>query len=97
MLGKGSKLPIVITGTVNNPRLAFKWPKPQDIGSLLGNLFGGGREDLKQKTEEAKKPTTETLNEEEKEKKTAETSRKSQPEEMKKEDVVDKLLKSLFR
>ncbi len=94
MLGKGSKLPIVITGTVNNPRLAFKWPKPQEIGNLLGSLFGGRREDLKH---EAKEPTTETLNEEEKEKNTAETSRKSQPEEMKKEDVVDKLLKSLFR
>lgn len=91
MLGKGSKLPIVITGTVNNPRLAFKWPKPQDIGSLLGNLFGGGREDLKQEA------TTKTLNEEENEKSTAETFQETQPEEMKKEDVVDKLLKSLFR
>jgi len=91
MLGKGSKLPIVITGTVNNPRLVFKWPKPQDIGSLLGNHFGGGREDLKQEA------TTKTLNEEEKEKSTAETFHETQPEEMKKEDVVDKLLKSLFR
>ncbi len=91
MLGKGSKLPIVITGTVNNPRLAFKWPKPQDIGSLLGNLFGGGREDLKQEA------TTETLNEEEKEESTTETFQETQPEEMKKEDVVDKLLKSLFK
>ncbi len=94
MLGKGSKLPIVITGTVNNPRLVFKWPKPQDIGSLLGNLFGGGREDLKQ---EAKEATTKTLNEEEEEKSTAETFQKTQPEEIKKEDVVNKFLKSLFR
>jgi hypothetical protein len=94
MLGKGSKLPIVITGTVNNPRLAFKWPKSQDIGSLLGGLFGGGREDLKQ---EAKEATTKTLNEEEKEKNTAETFQETQPEEMKKEDIVDKLLKSLFK
>lgn len=91
MLGKGSKLPIVITGTINNPRLAFKWPKSQDIGSLLGGLFGGGREDLKQEA------TTKTLNEEEKEKGTAETLQKTQPEAMKKEDIVDKLLKSLFR
>jgi uncharacterized protein involved in outer membrane biogenesis len=96
MLGKGSKLPIVITGTVNNPRLAFKWPKPQDIGNLIGGLLGGGK-DLKQKTEEAKEPATETFNENEKEKKTAETSRKSQPERIRKEDVVDKLLKSLFK
>ena len=94
MLGKGSKLPIVITGTVNNPRLAFKWPKPQDIGNLLGGLFGGGSEDLKQ---EAKEPTTETLNEEEKEESTTETFQETQPEEIKKEDVVDKLLKSLFK
>ncbi|MEE9604610.1 MAG: AsmA-like C-terminal region-containing protein, partial [Candidatus Scalindua sp.] len=94
MLGKGSKLPIVITGTVNNPRLAFKWPKPQDIGNLLGSLFGGGSEDLKQ---EAKEPTTETLNEEEKEESTTETFQETQPEEIKKEDVVDKLLKSLFK
>jgi hypothetical protein len=97
MLGKGSKLPIVITGTVNNPRLAFKRPKPQDIGNFLGGLFGG-REDLEQKTEEAKEPTTETSNEEEKEKKTAETSQETKPEEeMKKEDIVEKIFKSLFK
>jgi uncharacterized protein involved in outer membrane biogenesis len=93
MLGKGSKLPIIITGTVNNPRLAFKWPKPQDIGNLLGSLFGGGK-DSKQKTEKA---NTETFNENEKEKKTVETTRKSQPERIKKEDVVERLLKSLFK
>ncbi|MFQ5713762.1 MAG: AsmA-like C-terminal region-containing protein [Candidatus Scalinduaceae bacterium] len=86
MLGKGSKLPIVITGTVNNPRLAFKWPKPQEIGNLLGGLLGGRKE-----------PTTETSNEEEKEKKTAEKSRETQPEKMKKEDAVEKLFKSLFK
>ncbi|MBO1225184.1 MAG: AsmA family protein [Candidatus Scalindua sediminis] len=96
MLGKGSKLPIVITGTVNNPRLAFKWPKPQEIGNFLGGLFGG-RKDLKRKTEEVKEPTTETFNEEEKEKKTAEASRETRPEKMKKEDIVEKLFKSLFK
>jgi hypothetical protein len=96
MLGKGSKLPIVITGTVNNPRLAFKWPKPQEIGNFLGGLFGG-RKDLKRKTEEVKEPTTETFNEEEKEKKTAEASRETRPEKMKKEDVFEKLFKSLFK
>ena len=96
MLGKGSKLPIVITGTVNNPRIAFKWPKPQEIGNFLGGLFGEGK-DLKQKTEGAKEPTTETSNEEEKEKKTAEASRETQPEKMKKEDIVEKLFKSLFK
>jgi hypothetical protein len=83
MLGKGSKLPILITGTVNNPRLTFKWPESQDIGNLLGGLFGG-REDLKQETEEAKE-------------KIAEPSQETPPEELKKEDVVEKLFKSLFK
>ena len=96
MLGKGSKLPIIITGTVNNPTLAFKWPKPQDIDNFLGELFGGGK-DLKQKTEEVKEPTTETSNEEEKEKKTAEASRETRPEKMKKEDIIENIFKSLLK
>ncbi len=96
MLGKGSKLPIVITGTVNNPRLAFKWPEPQEIGNFLGGLFGEGK-DSEQKNEEVKELTTETSKEEEKEKKTAETPRETQPEKMKKEEFVEKLFKGLFK
>ncbi|MFQ5965408.1 MAG: AsmA family protein [Candidatus Scalinduaceae bacterium] len=42
-LGKGSKLPIVITGTIDNPKVAFKRPKPQDVDSFLQGIIGGLR------------------------------------------------------
>ncbi len=94
--GKGTKLPVVITGTINNPKLAFKMPEPQEFGSLLKG-FLEKRYDLKQEAEEAKEPSAEKPIVEEKEEKTAETHQESQPQENKKEDIVEKFLKSLFK
>ncbi|MGR3175810.1 MAG: hypothetical protein ACUZ8N_14615 [Candidatus Scalindua sp.] len=63
-MSKDSKLPIVVTGTIDKPRLAFKWPKPQEIGNILQGLLGGSK-DSKQQTESTSEPTqTETAEEE---------------------------------
>ncbi len=50
---EGSKLPIVVTGTVNKPKLSFKWPKPEDIGSILQGILGSSG-DSKPQTERLK-------------------------------------------
>ncbi|MDR4499550.1 MAG: AsmA family protein [Candidatus Scalindua sp.] len=96
MLGKGSKLPIVITGTVEKPRITFKLPKSEKgIGGILEGI-GGELGRSKQKSEK-----TETVEKKE-ESKSGEPSKEAQPEEIKKEkikkeEIVEKLLKDLFK
>jgi hypothetical protein len=85
-MSKGSKLPIVVTGTINNPRLAFKWPKPQEIGNILQGILGGSK-DSKQQTESTSEPT---------QAETVETEKEAQPDE-KIGDVVEKLFKDFFK
>ena len=49
-LSGGSKLPIAVTGTIDKPKLSFKWPKPQDIGNILQGILGSSS-DSKPQTE----------------------------------------------
>ena len=87
-MSKDSKLPIVVTGTVSKPKLAFKWPKPQEIGSILQEILGGSK-DSRQQTESTSEPTqTET---------TAEAEKETEPKKEKLEDIGRRLLKSLFK
>lgn len=90
-LGKGSKIPIVITGTVNKPKLAFKMPKPEEIGNILKGFLGTPVNDPKQETER-----TETQAQPETGRAT-EATKETQPEREEKENTVDKLLKRLFK
>ena len=87
-MSKGTKLPIVITGTINKPRLAFKWPKPQEIGNILQGILGNSG-DLKQQTESTKEPIPAVTKE-------TETEKEAQPKK-KMENVVDKLFKDIFK
>lgn len=41
ILGQGS-LPIAITGSIYNPKVSFKSPKPGDIGNIIKGFIGGG-------------------------------------------------------
>ncbi|MFQ5686698.1 MAG: AsmA-like C-terminal region-containing protein [Candidatus Scalindua sp.] len=86
-MSKGSKLPIIVTGTINKPRLAFKWPKPQEIGNILQGILDGSK-DSKQQTESTSVPT---------QAETAETEKETQPKKEKVEDVVEKLFKDFFK
>ena len=89
-MSKDSKLPIVVTGTVSKPKLAFKWPKPQEIGNILQGILGGSK-DSKQQTESTGEPTqTETTV-------AAEAEKETPPEKEKLEDIGRRLLKSLFK
>jgi len=85
-MSKGSKLPIVVTGTINKPKLTFKWPKPQEIGNILQEILGGSK-DTNQQTESTTEPT---------QAETAETEEKAQPKE-ELGDVVEKLFKDFFK
>ena len=90
-MSKDSKLPIVVTGTINNPKLAFKWPKPQEIGNILQEILGGSKDSTKQQTESTSEPAqTETTE-------AAEAEKEAPPEKEKLEDIGKKLLKSLFK
>ena len=86
-MSKGSKLPIVVTGTINKPRLAFKWPKPQEIGNILQGILGDSK-DSNQQTENTTEPT---------QAETAETEEETQPKKEKIEDVVKELFKDFFK
>ncbi len=89
-MSKDSKLPIVVTGTVSKPKLAFKWPKPQEIGNILQGILGGSK-DSKQQTESTGEPTqTETTV-------AAKAEKETPPEKEKLEDIGRRLLKSLFK
>ena len=81
-LSQGSTLPIVVTGTIDKPKLSFKWPKPQEIGNILQGIIGRSV-DSKTQTEsrEAGKATQPV------EKKKEDVV----------EDVVNKLFKGLFK
>ncbi len=85
-MSKGSKLPIVVTGTVSKPKLAFKWPKPQEIGNILQGILGGSK-DSKQQTESTGEPT---------QAETAEPEKEAQPKE-KIRKTVEKLFKDFFK
>ncbi len=90
-LGQGSKLPIVVTGTIDKPKLSFKWPKPQDIGNILQGIIGGSG-DSKPQTESSV-PQEQTG--------TGVVEKETQPVKKKEEnvveDVVNKLFKGLFK
>lgn len=85
-MSKGSKLPIVVTGTVSKPKLAFKWPNPQEIGNILQGILGGSK-DSKQQTKSTGEPT---------QAETAEPEKEAQPKE-KIRKTVEKLFKDFFK
>jgi hypothetical protein len=86
-MSNDSKLPIVVTGTISNPKLAFKWPKPQEIGNILQGILGGSK-DSKSQAENTG---------EQSQKETKEVEKETQSPEKEEENVVEKLLKDLFK
>ena len=89
-LSEGSKLPIVVTGTIDKPRLSFKWPKPQKIGNILQGILGGSG-DSKPQTESSDSSQKTEVGEVE------EAGKETQP--IKKEDKIDveDVVKDLFK
>ncbi|KHE93223.1 MAG: AsmA family protein [Candidatus Scalindua rubra] len=86
-LSQGSTLPIVVAGTIDKPKLSFKWPKPQEIGNILQGILGGSGDS---------KPQTESSVPEEKTE-TGEVVKETQPVEKKEEDDVEDVVKKLFK
>ncbi|GAX62170.1 hypothetical protein SCALIN_C28_0374 [Candidatus Scalindua japonica] len=89
VLSQGSKLPIVVTGTIDKPKLSFKWPKPQEIGNILQGILGSSGDSKPQTKSSGSLEKTDTAEEE------------SQPVKKKEENVleeaVDKLFKGIFK
>jgi len=83
-------LPIVVTGTIDKPRLSFKWPKPQKIGNILQGILGGSG-DSKPQTESSDSSQKTEVGEVE------EAGKETQP--IKKEDKIDveDVVKDLFK
>jgi hypothetical protein len=90
-LSQGSNLPIVVTGTINKPELSFKWPKPQEIGSILQGILGSSGDSRPQTESSGSQEKTETGKIEK------ETQPVKKKEEDTVEDVVEKLLKGFFK
>ncbi|MHC4321242.1 MAG: AsmA family protein [Planctomycetota bacterium] len=90
-LSEGSKLPIAVTGTIDRPKLSFKWPKPQEIGSILQGILDSSGDS---------EPQTESPGSQEKTE-IGETETETQPVKKKEkndvEDVVKELFKGLFK
>jgi hypothetical protein len=95
---EGSKLPIVVTGTISKPKLSFKWPKPENIGSILQGILGSSG-DSKPQTESP--DTQQKTGVEEAGDEVEEVEKETQPvkreEEVDLEDTVKKLFKGLFK
>ncbi len=91
MLGKGLKLPTVITGTIDKPKVALRFPESEEgfgnliegvIGSLVGEEESGGE--------------SEGTSEEQRELKSGESSGEEESGKIETEEIVEKLFKSLF-
>jgi len=91
---EASKLPIVVTGTVNKPKLSFKWPKPEDIGSILQGILGSSGDSKPQTESSDSQQKTEVGEVEEVEKETQPVKREEKDD---LEDVVKDLFKGLFK
>lgn len=92
MLGKGSHLPIVITGTVDKPKVALKMPKSKEgFGNLIEGIMGS-----RGKSKEAGKGS-EGVNEAKAERARGESSDEKKPEKIGTEEKIEKLFKSLFK
>ena len=98
-LSGGSKLPIAVTGTIDKPRLSFKWPKPQDIGNILQGILGSSSDSKPQTESTGSQQKTEVREVEEvgKEAEPVETQPVETKEEDDVEDTVKKLFKGLFK
>jgi hypothetical protein len=90
-LSQDSTLPIVVTGTIDKPKLSFKWPKPQEIGNILQGIIG--------RSEDSKPQAENPISQEQTE--SGDAEKETQPVEKKEEtdveDVVKKLFKGLFK
>jgi len=84
-------LPIVVTGTIDRPKLSFKWPKPQEIGNILQGILGSSG-DSKSQTESSGSQEQADSGEAEKE-----TQPVKKKEENVVEDAVEKILKGFFK
>ncbi len=93
-LSEGSKLPIVVTGTISKPKLSFKWPKPEDIGSILQGILGGSG-DSKPQAESSDSPQKTEVGEVEEAEKETQPIKKEEEKDV--EDVVKDLFKGLFK
>ena len=91
-LSGGSTLPIAVTGTIDKPKLSFKWPKSQDIGSILQGILGSSS-DSKPQTESTGTQQKAEVGEIGKEAEPVET----QPVEAKEEEDIEETVKKLFR
>jgi len=90
----GSKLPIVVTGTIDKPRLSFKWPKPQEIGNILQGILGGSGDSKPQTESSDSQEKTEAGEVEEVEKETQPVKREEKDD---LEDAVKDIFKGLFK
>ncbi len=86
-LSQGSTLPIVVTGTIDKPKLSFKWPKPQEIGNILQGIIGRSEDSTPQAESQSSQEQTES----------GEAEKVTQPVEKKKEDVVEDVVNKLFK
>ena len=91
---EGSKLPIVVTGTISKPKLSFKWPKPENIGSILQGILGSSG-DSKSQTESSDSQQKTEAGEVEEVEEDAQPEKRE--EEVDLEDTVKKLIKGLFK
>jgi hypothetical protein len=86
-LSQGSKLPIVVSGTINKPKLSFKWPKPQEIGNILQEILGGSGDSKAQTESSGSQEKIET----------GEVKKETQPVKKKEEDDLEDVVKKLFK
>ncbi len=84
---EGSKLPIVVTGTIDRPRLSFKWSKPQEIGNILQGILGGS---------EDSKPQTGSSDSQEKTE-AEDVAKETQPVKREEKDDLEDVVKDLFK
>ncbi|MCP4252447.1 MAG: AsmA family protein [Candidatus Scalindua sp.] len=90
----GAKLPIVVTGTINKPKLSFKWPKPENIGSILQGILGSSGDSKPQTESSASQHKTEAGEVKEREKEIQPVKREEKED---LEDTVKQLFKGLFK
>jgi autotransporter translocation and assembly factor TamB len=86
-LSGGSTLPIAITGTIDKPKLSFKWPKSQDIGNILQGILGSSSDS---------KPHTESTGTQQ-ETEVREVGKEAEPVETKEKDDIEETVKKLFK
>ncbi len=90
-------MPIVVTGTINKPKLSFKLPKSEDIGSILQGILGSSGDSKPQTESSASEQKTEAVEVKEVENETQPVAVEREEEKDDLEDTVKQLFKGLFK